>query len=440
MKPGKILIPVLLGCIVSGFFFPFAFKFFPPSLNTKQLIGVLGILAFLYKSIRTKTFNISWMTIGSAIIAIVFSIWCYFSMVANNTNDNSYAQYWLSFAVWLGGAYGVVSLIRAYHGSCDLKRITDYLAAVCTVQCVLALMIDSYPGFKLFIDSYIEQGQEFMDEVGRMYGIGCALDPAGVRFSCVLCMIAHQLGYNKRVSDKSGTIWRYLIMFAFITVVGNMISRTTIVGAGMGLAYMIILFGFPKRGFITARQTRFYGIFFSIAAIAVVASVVLYRTSPGFREDIRFAFEGFFNLFEKGEFSTGSTDKLNAVMWIWPKDFRGWMIGTGLFGNFVYSTDIGYCRFTLYCGLIGLSIFSFFFIYNGLIVNRKFKDFTFMSLMLVSLTFVIWIKVATDIFLINALLFCIDGDYDEEGNEIDPYEDPEFQLGRYRHRRKARLI
>lgn len=440
MKPGKIIVPILLGCIVSGYFFPFAFKFFPPSLNTKQVIGVLGIMAFLYKCIRTKTLNMSWMTIGSAVIAVVFSIWCYFCTVANNTDDTIYAEYWLSFAVWLGGAYGVIALIKAYHGSCNLQRITNYLATVCAVQCILALMIDSMPWFKLFIDSYIEQGQSFMDEVGRMYGIGCALDPAGVRFSCVLCMIAHQLGYNKRVSDKSGSIWWYLIMFAFITVVGNMISRTTTVGAGMGLVYMLILFGFPKRGLITARQSRFYGIFFMMVAIAVAVSVVLYRTSAGFREDIRFAFEGFFKLFETGEFSTGSTDKLNAVMWIWPKDFRGWMIGTGLFSHFVYSTDIGYCRFTLYCGLIGLSIFASFFIYNGLVVNRKFKDFAFMSLMLISLTFVIWIKVATDIFLINAILFCIDGDYDEEGNEIDPYEDPEFQLESLHHRKKVQLL
>ena len=431
MKLGKIIVCFLLGCIVSGYFFPFGFTFLPASLNTKQIIGVIGIMAFLYNSLRTKTFNMSWMTIGSALIAVIFSVWCYFSIVANNTNDTTYAEYWVSFAVWLGGAYGVVSLLKAYHGPFNLQRLTNYLAIVCVVQCFLALAIDHFPGFKLFVDSYVSQGQEFLAEIGRMYGIGCSLDPAGVRFSVVLVMIAHQIGNNKRVTDRKGPIWGYLILFAIITVVGNMISRTTIVGAAMGIVYMFLLLGFPKRGFITARQQRFYGIFLSIVAIATVVSVILYRTSPDFRENMRFAFEGFFNLVEEGRWHTGSTDKLNAVMWIWPDTFRGWMIGNGLFGGWVYSTDIGYCRFTLYCGLIGLSIFSAFFIYNGLIVRRKFKNFTLMSLMLISMTFVIWIKVATDIFLINALLFCIDGDYDEEGNEIDPYVDPEFQLSRH---------
>lgn len=47
-------------------------------------------------------------------------------------------------------------------------------------------------------------------------------------------------------------------------------------------------------------------------------------------------------------------------MWIWPENLKGWLIGTGLFANFVYSTDIGYCRFILYCGLIGFGTFIAF--------------------------------------------------------------------------------
>ena len=45
---------------------------------------------------------------------------------------------------------------------------------------------------------------------------------------------------------------------------------------------------------------------------------------------MRFAFEGFFNWVEKGEWSTSSTEKLNREMWIWPNDQRTWLIGSGL--------------------------------------------------------------------------------------------------------------
>jgi uncharacterized membrane protein len=81
---------------------------------------------------------------------------------------------------------------------------------------------------------------------------------------------------------------------------------------------------------------------------------------------------------------------------------------------FENDTDIGYCNFTFYCGLIGVVIFSLFFIYCHLSLNRKFKQFWITSLLLTALTFIFWCKVTTDIFFIDALLFCIPGDKDEE--------------------------
>ena len=95
-------------------------------------------------------------------------------------------------------------------------------------------------------------------------------------------------------------------------------------------------------------------------------------------------------------------------MWVWPKDTRSWIIGTGLFDDWVYGTDIGYCRFTLYCGLVGMVLFSIFFIYNGIAINFSLKHVGLLSLFLIALTFIIWLKVSTDIFFIYALLFCLD--------------------------------
>lgn len=64
-----------------------------------------------------------------------------------------------------------------------------------------------------------------------------------------------------------------------------------------------------------------------------------------------------------------------------------------------------------------MAIFSAFFVYNDLSLISKFKDSKLLMLFLLALTFIIWLKVATDIFLINALLFCIDGDYDDDYEE-----------------------
>lgn len=426
-KIGRLFVMFLLVWVVSGYFFEFGFTFLPGSLTTKRIMAVIGVIAFMVRTYREKSLKLSKIVFVSAFIAILFSAWCFYSMMVNDTGDTTYVTYIVSFSVWLSGAYGVFSILKWYHGYCNLKLITDYLMVVCVMQCILSQMIDHIPAFQLFVDSIIEQGQWYMHYIDRLYGIGAALDTAGVRFSCVMLLMAHQVATNKWVTDKGWRLMLYIMSFVVIIVLGNMIARTTIVGAVLSIAYMFMALGLTKHGNLTYRQLRFYGVLIGIVVLAVVICSILYNSSPDFRHSMRFAFEGFFNWVETGEFRTDSTDKLNDVMWIWPDNFRDWMIGTGIFGNWYYSTDIGYCRFILYCGLIGFGIFSFFFIFNALILNKKFKNFWLVSLLIVSLSFIIWIKVATDIFLLDAILFCVDGDYDENGNEID-WNAPETEL------------
>lgn len=417
MKLGKFIVMFVLTWMVSMYVFPITFIFFPPSLNTKMVLAVLGIVFFALRAVRDKEFSMSRRTITSAVFAVVFSLWCLYSITANNTVDDSYTTYYMSFAVWLGGAFAVCSMIKGYHGKVDLQLLTNYLATVCVGQCALALMIDNIPSFQRLVDSYVNQGQEFFQEVNRLYGIGAALDPAGIRFAAVLVLISHQIATNAQVGESKKLLTIYIVSFIAITIVGNMIARTTTVGTLLGVGYMLWKVGISQKGRFTKRQSRFYGIMLTLIAITVVLGTYLYRTNPIFRADIRFAFEGFFNWVETGRFSTGSTDKLNSTMWIWPTDTRGWLIGTGIFGNFAFGTDIGYCRFVLYCGVIGMALFSAFFIYNDLSIISKFRNSRLLALLLMALTYIVWLKVATDIFLINALLFCIDGDYDDDAEE-----------------------
>lgn len=410
MKFIRLIEMLLLACIVSMFIFPIEFTFLPRGLNTKMVLGVIGIIAYTFHSISIKETILSKTTIFSFILAVVFSVWCYFSMVANGTPDDSYATYFVSFGVWLGGAYAVCSFIKGFHGKLNLQLLVQYLAFVCVAQCILALVIDHNAAFKNLVDAYIWQGQDYLNQTGRLYGIGAALDTAGSRFAVVLSLIAHLISTDKKVTDKKWQIFISLVSFILITLIGNMIARTTIVGSAIGLLYMFICLGTTKRGILSARKVRFYTIFLSLVLAVVLYCVWKYNTDPTFRSDLRFAFEAFFNLFETGEFRTSSTDKLNTQMWIWPTTTRGWIIGTGWFGFYNYSTDIGYCRFVLYCGLVGLTLFSIFFLYNASIVWRRFKNFKLMAIILISLTFIIWIKVATDIFWIYALLFCLPDD------------------------------
>ena len=54
--------------------------------------------------------------------------------------------------------------------------------------------------------------------------------------------------------------------------------------------------------------------------------------------------------------------------------------------------------------------YSAFFVFNHLSLIGKFNRFTITALLLVAVTFIVWAKVMTDIFVIDALLFCLDDD------------------------------
>lgn len=400
----KFLIWLIVGTVVSFYFFPIGFKFLPPTVNTKMILAVLGLVLYAYNSIRSRGVSVSKGFFGIVVLCLFFSLSCYLSATFNNTDDYTYADYYSSFFTWLFGAYAACCFIKRAHGDVTVANITAYLAGVCVVQCVVSQLIDNYPAVEGFINSIIEQGQDYLKPMHRLYGIGASLDSAGVRFSVVLVMISYQLCKNAKVLSSQARIVAYIISFILISILGNMIARTTSVGVILGLAGIVLfrLLVFNKT--IEYSRLKFIGLFFLLFAVAIGISAYLYNTSQNFHDSLRFAFEGFFNWAETGVWRTDSTDKLNAVMWVWPTNTHDWIIGTGVFGHFAFSTDIGYCRFTLYCGLIGMSLFSLFFIANALYVRAKFHNAGLLALLLLAVTFVIWLKVATDIFCIYAML------------------------------------
>ena len=405
----KTLVITLLAIVVDAFYFNFTLRLFPIA-NSKMVLAVIGAIAFLYKGIQNRKPQISKRVFISAILALVFSLWCYFAIVANGSNEREFVTYFVSFATWLGGAYGVYAILKMKHDRVDLMLITYYLAIICVAQCALALLIDNIPVIRNLVNSTFIMSTDFFERGGRLYGIGCALDPAGVRFSGVQVLIAHQLAKEERVRKDVKKSTFLFISFLVITIVGSMISRTTIIGTSLGLGYIIFTnLEIHRGGFVSKLQINSTLMLIGLIGCAVFISVYLYNSDSAFHENIRFGFEGFFNWAETGEFRTGSTDHLQT-MWVWPTTRRGWIIGEGRVGVFQTNSDIGYCNYIIYCGLIGMAIYSAFYIYNHLSLIGKFHHFTITALLLVAVTFIVWCKVTTDIFLVDALLFCIDGD------------------------------
>lgn len=424
---------VLVGILVSLQLYSFPFTFMP-SLNTKMILAPLGVLLFAYDAIKKQEIIFSKSLWGAIGLATLFSLICYFATDYNGWDDFSYANYIASMLTWLFSAYTSVWFIRLRHGTVNLRLLTTYLAVISAFHSVFALVIDRNESIKAIVDSIQYWQEDFMDQIGRIYSLGVALDPAGVRFSIVLVLIATIVKHEK-VRQNSLHLAILLLCFILIIGLGNIISRTTTVGAVFALFILFSSTGIHQL-VVRAHSVKMMTYLAIGLLILVPISVYLYQTDESFYNNFRFAFEGFFNWAERGEWTTASTEKLDNTMWIWPTDFKTWMIGTGRFGDFAFGTDIGYCRFILYCGLIGFSVLTFYMLYHPLVLYRRFRRYSLMFLALAVMQFVIWVKVATDIFLIYALIYWIsredeEADWTEEETEvmIEEHEDSLLHSG-----------
>ena len=419
--------PILL-IVTSFFFFPFEFTVLP-GINTKMLLAAMGLVLFVARAAASRSASLDREFFVLIIFASIVSLSGIISVVYNATTDLSYASYVVSFFVWMGGAYFVVSSIRFLHGKVTPLIVINYLAAICVAQCVIALLISRNPWVKDFVDSFLG-GDGFMGKLeNRMYGIGCALDVAGLKFSCVLVAISFVVMNGLCQPKLQTTI--YWIAYLVIAVVGNMIGRTTSVGVVVSLIYILvhcIFYGY--REFL---RSRVLPLLLLIVALLPLL-IYLYNNSPKTREDLRFGFEGFFSLVETGKWETNSNNLLGN-MFILPDNPKTWIIGDGYFDNpysdpnfngdnpteFYKGTDVGYLRFIYYFGVIGLISFVVFFLVAFWECASRHRKYAILFLMILTINYIVWVKVSSDIFLIFSLFLCIPSESDEgtEQNVIE---------------------
>ena len=419
--------PILL-IVTSFFFFPFEFTFLP-GINTKMLLAAMGLVLFVARAAASRSASLDRDFFVLIVFASIVSLSGIISVVYNATTDLSYASYVVSFFVWMGGAYFVVSSIRFLHGKVTPLMVINYLAAICVVQCVIALLISRNPLVKDFVDSFLG-GDGFMGKLeNRMYGIGCALDVAGLKFSCVLVAISFVVMNGLCQPKLQTTI--YWIAYLVIAVVGNMIGRTTSVGVVVSLIYILvhcIFYGY--REFLKSHVLPL--LLLMVALLPLL--IYLYNNSPKTREDLRFGFEGFFSLAETGRWETNSNNRLSD-MFVLPDNPKTWIIGDGYFDNpysdpnfngdnpteFYKGTDVGYLRFIYSFGVIGLISFVVFFLVAFWGCALRHRKYAILFLMILTINYIVWVKVSSDIFLIFSLFLCIPSESDEgtEQNVIE---------------------
>ena len=406
---------IFVGVLTSFYFFPFEFAALP-GINTKMMLAVVGLVLAGWHILNKRSLSIPVELLLLLFFAGMVSLVSLLSITINRTPDTSYVGYIVSFSVWLSAAFAVCCFINSINGRIDVQLVVSYLLAVCVFQCIAALVIDSNPSIRMAVDRTVNQGQDFLHEVNRIYGIGAYLDIAGSRFSAVLSATGFILSrFYKPL--KTGTRILYIISFLIIAILGNGIARTTSIGLIIGLSAVGLGAIFRPSGTADENHASSFLIWVGLLGISIVTCVILYNTDPYARHLFRFAFEGFFSLAETGKWQTDSTDVLRSL-YVFPETVHTWIIGDGYFMNsrfdinylgdatdegYYMGTDVGYLRFIFYFGIIGLIQMMAVLIYSTVICVRHFREESLLFILVLLTGLVIWFKVATDVFLFYAL-------------------------------------
>ncbi len=420
-----------VGVILTSFyFFPFTFTFLP-GVNTKMAMAGVGLVLLGLQLGRARNSIFSKDMVTISLYALMVSFTSFIAVTLNETRDYTYVSYIISMWVWLSAAFVAVKYMRTVHGYISVELVCNYLIAVCLFQCVSALVIDFVPTVKNFALTYISDlgptQRELMKEAGRLFGFGAALDPAGSRFAAVLTIIVF-MATRLAATNRNKYLVGYILAFIFIAIVGNMIARTTTVGVIIALAFLLYSIGL-HRMVISKSTGRIMLWFVGVLVVAVPLLTILYHTNEQFHDNIRFAFEGFFSLAEKGRWEVNSNEILKNMI-VFPDNLKTWIIGDGYMLNpnmsdpyytgeyhnagYYQLTDIGYLRFIFYSGLIGLAAMALFIWKAGRISMLKFKDQQTLFWLLLAVNYVVWFKVSTDIFLALALFLVIDKEENEQ--------------------------
>lgn len=414
------IIKILLAFIVSWmFFFPLDFNFLPSAINSKMLMAVLGMVFIWRDQVKHQFgFIVDRSVIWIYTLAILFSLSCFASTVINNTYVKDYTTYFISMAVWFSAAYASYSMIKYAHNRDSIVLIGKYIIALCVVQGILSFAFHVYPEVYNLFSKFFYVQKATAKSGTRLFGLGTSSDTGGIRYAVSLLFIAYLMCKTRPTLKEK---YLYAISFLIIVVFGNMMSRTTSVGALLAIIYIAIKTNWNR---VKGGAIQPISVLLITVVLFMPLLLVFSNFFPQTAKLYEFAFEGFINFMNNGEWATSSTNILLGMWNIWPNNVKTWLIGDGMLLNpddpslYYMGTDVGYIRFIFYCGLLGLLLFILFFMFLYAELKKRMPWHADLFLLLLVMALAIWVKVTTDIFFVFALILCITPQKEELANQM----------------------
>jgi hypothetical protein len=366
---------LILWLLVFNQYYALGFKFLP--FTTRVGLGLFGLLLLLIEVIKTlQTRNdifINKKIIPMCIFFLLMALTTIVSINYNGTNDIDFIVYPSTPILMLFSAYFIMYYFKKFYGDkLCFSLIAYYLIVIVVVQLMISIGMYISPAFQNFLFGLLKPGA-YVDahetaSSGRLLGFGSNFMNLAVANCFALILISVLL--KNATYFKLSPFYKNLLAFFFIflSVLGLMQARTTMMGSLLGVGYMLFSsFKFTydnlKNGFLKLLVIS------ATAGFLILLIVVLFpEFLEGKMHTLNYGFELFNNYSQSGKLTTGSSAVLESMYSIWPKTNKTWLIGDGRFFNvpndsgsgFYMNTDIGYARLVFYLGLVGMLLFCFF--------------------------------------------------------------------------------
>lgn len=388
-------------------------SFVPLGVGTRVYLSLAGCMLILLQATVGRGVSFLTKDFGKVIAALMtipaISI---VSVLANQTTDLEFVKYPVSMLLIVAAAYFVCSVFASVFPD-DFQKNLIYVFVGCVVlQCVIAVaMFISLPVKELML-SMVSAGEVEADLISstgefRLLGFGSNFFSSGITNGMALILVCFCLRHYVQ-SRMSAFLFGFA--YLFIALAGILMSRTTIIGVALSLAYLHIqlyLSGVPS-------LSGHYRAFMSALVLSIVSALAVFFAMVDFsvvEPMLNWAFEPVINYFSGEGLKSQSTDQLMDMYSESNLKKMPWLIGDAMFkdpfipGMYYMHVDVGYMRLIYYFGLPGLLAFLVFQIRTIFSVRPFFRhDAMFMAL-IVAYLLLLNFKGFTDLFVFFMLFF-----------------------------------
>lgn len=355
-----------MGAVIIALLFFYFFNLYVGSIgiSTTAVVGVAGLFYFLTDLENNLKLIANRKFIYLAAITGALLFFCLLSQIWNlDGYDFSMLVKVFKVPILFWGAYLILALSFKCMPNFGLTKLLELIVIVFGIQAVISLFMFFYfPAFELYLDILsVEKNLNFLERAhlidNRLIGMGLAFFGAGVAYSVVLLILTYL-----RVSRDSVLFMDNFVFYSslfLISLAGVMSARSFFLALIPCLSVLcwrefIINRDFVKNIISISLVGLLFGVI-SLAALSVLDSTRLFSMTE-------WAFELFFNIMEKKELHTSSTDKL-LNMYIIPDNLLTLLFGDGRFRNpdasYYMNTDVGYFRLIYYFGTLGACIYFY---------------------------------------------------------------------------------